>query len=347
MAAPVRLEAEIFTDPAVDALAALLGYADRDTAVGKLARLYAWQTEKYTDERPTYAVARAVLIGIFGVNGPVAMVEAGLATALPDGTFKIAGSDKPNGRTPGVTRVNWMWRGDRQRSEAGAESAKRRKAAGDPRGSSGTFAPLVGGQPTDDQRTTNEPPTDNQRPPNEPPSSPISDLLSPSGDLSLTAGARASGPPVVSAPPPVSADPSLRELLEHAIDRLNAARAAVDSAAPPLSPIQGQPGIDLLDHLRPLPPDRRLSTLNRAIDVMVDTLRTEGKPVDDIRLGMLAGARAWPKWCAGTVGGAAARQRGDPRRQSPADHRTGSAPPAAIHGTGVIDPRDIKPRPRP
>ena len=80
MAAPVRLEAEFFDDPDVAALATILGYEDRDTAAGKLARLFSWQTEKYTAERPTYAVPRSTLIGIFGARGPEAMVEAGLAT---------------------------------------------------------------------------------------------------------------------------------------------------------------------------------------------------------------------------------------------------------------------------
>lgn len=135
------------------------------------------------------------------------------------------------------------------------------------------------------------------------------------------------------------ADGDMRVLLDHAISRLNQARAAVDPAAPPLPPIQGQPGTDLLDHLRPLPVERRRATLDHAIDVMVATLRAEGKPVGEYRLAMLAGDRAWHRWCAGTVAGAAKGSRpsarGDP---------SGDTAPPATHGTGTIDPKSIRPR---
>ena len=186
MGAPVRLEAEFFDDPDVDALAELLGYPDRDMAAGKLARLYSWQTEKYTDERPTYAVPRSTLIGIFGVKGPDAMVEAGLATLQDDGLYKIAGSDKPNGRTPGKTRVNWLWLERQAQADRGR---KRAASAGDGARDQGRFtsAAPAGDQPATSRKHAGDQP---------PASSPFSVLRSPDPDLSLTARAGAEqGPP--------------------------------------------------------------------------------------------------------------------------------------------------------
>ena len=180
MSAPVRLEAEFFDDPAVDALATILGYADRDTASGKLARLYSWQTAKFTAERPTYAVPRSILIGIFGVGGPEAVVEAGLATLQGDGLYKIHGSDKPNGRTPGKTRVNWLWL-DRQ---AQAERGRRRSdAAGDDARNRGRFTSAV---PAADQPLTIRKHADDQPLT----SSLVSDLRTPDPEDTHTACAR-------------------------------------------------------------------------------------------------------------------------------------------------------------
>ena len=179
MAAPVRLECEFFDDPSIDALATILGYEDRDTAAGKLARLFSWQTEKYTAERPTYAVPRSTLIGIFGARGPEAMVEAGLATLQADGLYKIHGSDKPNGRTPGKTRVNWLWLERQAQAERGR---KRAASAGDGARDQGRFtsAAPAGDQPATSRKHAGDQP---------PASSPFSVLLL---KISLTPRARAS-----------------------------------------------------------------------------------------------------------------------------------------------------------
>jgi hypothetical protein len=122
MGAPVRMEAEVFTDPDVSALQKLLGLEQRATAVGLLAELWSWQTKHYTDEHPTYAVPRSILVGIFGLQGPQAMVDANLATEQPDGRFYIHGTDKPNGSNPEKTRINWMFKG---RAEQSARAKKR------------------------------------------------------------------------------------------------------------------------------------------------------------------------------------------------------------------------------
>lgn len=317
MAAPVRLEEEVFTDPAVDALAALLGLADRDSAVGKLARLWAWQTEHYTDAKPTYAVPRAILIGIFGARGPEAMVDAGLAALQPDGLYKIHGSDKPNGKkNPKKTRINWLYLERGQRKEAGTRSAEVRAEAGDPRGPGGQFGAL----PTADQRQTNGTPTADQRDAERPPSSPFSVLSSLPESLSPARGA-------------------LGALVDHAIDRLNAARRKVDPTASPIPLIADQPCRELLDHLRPIDAGERRAVLDRAIDVMLATLDARRDPVGEYRMAMLSGEKAWARWRDGTVAGA----RG---RDGPAGRATGRAPPARIDSTDEIDPTTIRPRPR-
>lgn len=179
MAAPVRLEGVVFTDPRVSALASLLRLERRATAVGLLAELYSWQTENYTDDRPTYSVPLAILVGIFGADGPQALVGADLAELQADGRYRIRGSDSPNGKDGKTTRVNWWHKGKIQRANAGARSAEARKNSQDHRGARGQF---VGG-------VVERPPNDSLPPPNDslnenltaaerPPNSLISDLVS-------------------------------------------------------------------------------------------------------------------------------------------------------------------------
>lgn len=236
MAAPVRLEAEFFDDPDVAALATILGYEDRDTAAGKLARLFSWQTEKYTAERPTYAVPRSTLIGIFGARGPEAMVEAGLATLQTDGLYKIHGSDKPNGRTPGKTRVNWLWLERQAQAERGR---KRAASAGDGARDQGRFtsAAPAGDQPATSRKHAGDQP---------PASSPFSVLRSPDPDLSHPAGGRATEPVdpgadwtadvpgKPDAPPPTRGADSILSLLVEAAAALNAERVRWSPDAPPI-----------------------------------------------------------------------------------------------------------------
>ena len=236
MAAPVRLEAEFFDDPDVAALATILGYEDRDTAAGKLARLFSWQTEKYTAERPTYPVPRPTLIGIFGARGPEAMVEAGLATLQADGLYKIHGSDKPNGRTPGKTRVNWLWLERQAQAERGR---KRAASAGDGARDQGRFtsAAPAGDQPETSRKHAGDQP---------PASSPFSVLRSPE-DPDLSHRAREAGPVTdatassdadipgrPSELPPARGQDSILALVTEAAAALNAERARLDASAPPI-----------------------------------------------------------------------------------------------------------------
>lgn len=99
-------------------------------------------------------------------------------------------------------------------------------------------------------------------------------------------------------------DRGLGALAEHAIDRLNAARAKVDPSARPIPVLVDEHGKSLMDHLRPIPVDDRRAVLDHAIDVMVSTLAADGAPVDEYRMGMLAGPRSWSRWRDGSVAGA-------------------------------------------
>ncbi len=119
-------------------------------------------------------------------------------------------------------------------------------------------------------------------------------------------------------------DRQLGGLVALAIDALNDARTKADPNARriPLTADGDAAARALMDHLRLVPPAERESTLRHAIDVMVSHLAAEGKPVDDIRLGMLAGSNAWPRWRDGKLhsGG----KRDGPRRQPSASR--GQAP---------------------
>ena len=128
-------------------------------------------------------------------------------------------------------------------------------------------------------------------------------------------------------------------LVDHAIDRLNAARRKVDPTASPIPLIADQPCRELLDHLRPIDAGERMAVLDRAIDVMLATLDARRDPVGEYRMAMLSGEKAWARWRDGTVAGA----RG---RDGPAGRATGRAPPARIDSTDEIDPTTIRPRPR-
>ena len=130
-------------------------------------------------------------------------------------------------------------------------------------------------------------------------------------DLSLGIAREAEAPP---APP---ARPALHELVDYAIDRLNAARREVDPDAPPIPVIADQPCRDLLDHLRPVPEADRRPTLDRAIDVMLATLAEERRPVGEYRMAMLSGPRSWARWRDGSVASARGRDGPAGRRAPP------------------------------
>lgn len=91
MAAAVTLSAEFFDDPSFDHLGVLLDI-DPDLARMKVARLWSWQTEHYSEERPTYVIPEGFVIGKLGAKGPAAMIEAGLAERRDGGLQIVTGS---------------------------------------------------------------------------------------------------------------------------------------------------------------------------------------------------------------------------------------------------------------
>lgn len=327
MGAPVRLEAEFFDDPAVDALATLLDYPDRDMAAGKLARLYAWQTEKFTADRPTYAVPRSILIGIFGVRGPDAIVEAGLATLQADGAYKIHGSDKPNGRTPGKTRINWLW----MESQAQAERGRRRAAAtGDGARANGRFtsAAPAGDQPeTSRKHAADQPLT----------SSLISDLSSLS-DLTHTQSAREASTPDQLPLSPTRDPDSPGALVMAAADRLTASRRAIDPRAMPISEGDGR-ARDVVARLREAGPAAR-ERLEHALRC-VEARATATKSIDPLGWASFASEAAWGFVMQSSVEGYAASggSRAGPRDGQPRRHPPQSASRGQITNTGphVLD----------
>lgn len=159
--------------------------------------------------------------------------------------------------------------------------------------------------------------------------------VSPSGG----AGARDPSTPAPRTPPgPTNA--------EHACDRLNEARRELDPSAPPVDPFTDPAGArELYDRLKGYPPPIQRQKLDHALDVLIAKVKADGGPADDLRLGMLAGEKAWPRWVNGTVAGVSKpRSRGDPTSRP----KTGLAATAEIvadRERPYVDP--FKPRDRP
>lgn len=288
--------------------------------------------------------------GVAGVaralDFPIEVVEAGIADLLDDGCLvSIPG---------GYCVRNYV---EAQTATMSDSSRKARQREADR-----ALAALAASAPTPTQEITPAPTAQPEHaPPNSQASSQIGHATSrdvtdshgesrsvtpsraePKEDLSLGcragagAGARSvdaaptpAPTPAKPAPPPRPAtawdpDRQLGGLVALAIDALNDARTKADPKARriPLTADGDAAARALMDHLRPIPSTERESTLRHAIDVMVSHLAAEGKPVDDIRLGMLAGERSWPRWRDGTVAGAG--KRDGPRRQPSASR--GQAP---------------------
>lgn len=85
MTAPVRIESRAWSDLRFATLARILGLADADHALIKVARLWSWQTEHFKAESPTYVIDRDTIESVLGDRGPEALVRAKLATETPDG----------------------------------------------------------------------------------------------------------------------------------------------------------------------------------------------------------------------------------------------------------------------
>jgi hypothetical protein len=96
--ARISIEAGAWTDPRFAMLARYLGLADAEHALIRCARVWAWQTERFTPDVPTYVVTAELLETLMGPGSPAALVRAGLAEEMPEG-FRIRGSEG---------RIEWL-----------------------------------------------------------------------------------------------------------------------------------------------------------------------------------------------------------------------------------------------
>lgn len=130
MGAAVRIEAAALSDTRFKVLAKLRSYQDSDLALMKCARIWAYQTDTYTPDEPTYIVSEDVIEAELGPGGAEDMVKAKLAERKPTG-FRIKGSEG---------RIEWLWK-KRNNGKKGGRPSKsanpgEEKPTGYPTGSS-------------------------------------------------------------------------------------------------------------------------------------------------------------------------------------------------------------------
>lgn len=310
-APPVRIESMAWTDHRYAALATYLGWAFPNLALIQMATIWRWQTEHYTDERPTYAVPEAVIVGALGIEGPVAAVRAELAELQTDGLYRIRGGRDSKGKS----RIDWLYR-DRQ---AQAERGRRRAARAHDEGRAGgrfTSGPPAGHQPAGvHPPAVGQPIT----------SSLVSGLRSDQNSLSGEPGPDQPSTVRTTHPEATAPGEAIGPLLEHAVDAINAARRSIDPDSEPIHPmeIHTPAGAGLRDRLRAVvPPTDRRRKLDHAISVLAARATAAGV-VDDLRLGYLGGEKSWPQLLAGSVKGAARSGAGPPRgRPAPRGQHT-------------------------
>lgn len=120
---PVRIEAEAWSDPKFPHLARLLGLGDGHFAIIKVAIIWAWQAENYTEESPCFVVPESVVEMALGEGSAPKLVRAGLAKEDPDGYF-ITGSNHK--------RTGWLFR-ERQKGKKGGDASAAAKRTRKPR----------------------------------------------------------------------------------------------------------------------------------------------------------------------------------------------------------------------
>lgn len=120
--ARVNIDSKAFGDGRFPRLAQLMSYQDRDTALGKMAKVWL-----ETVERETYSLPAWLIDQHLGEGGSKALVSAELGEELEDGSIRIRGTA---GRTE--------WLGDlRAMRQAGGKA----RAAGAKRGPNGQLLP--------------------------------------------------------------------------------------------------------------------------------------------------------------------------------------------------------------
>jgi len=119
MAAPVRIEAEAFSDERYEVLAAACGLVDADHARGKMARLW-----RQCTALGVYVLPASTVCAVLGPNGAVSIVESGLGELHEDG-IRIRG-------TRG--RIEWLKKLRSNAKKGGKAKAAKRQASGKPDG---------------------------------------------------------------------------------------------------------------------------------------------------------------------------------------------------------------------
>lgn len=298
-APPIRIESKAWTDTRYTTLALELGLAasESDTALIRCAAIWRWQTEHFTDDAPTYAVAPAVVNGALkSLDGARALVAADLAELEADGRLRIRGGRDDKGKS----RIDWLYR-ERERNRAKGEKRHR-----DAERAGGRFAtsrapaahqPDVGTEPAGDQPAT---------------SSLVSGLRSPEiPDLSLGARAPAHDPcapaPYTDADGPLDppgrapTTPGVGRMVRFvtlAVELLNAARLEINHAA---TRVHATPGDDMAAarHLRGATDDECERAIRHGVAVIAASVRAGREDFDKLRPGELFGPRRWSQWQAG------------------------------------------------
>lgn len=100
MSTRVNIEAEAWGDIRFATLARLCKLVDSDHALVKCARIWAWQTEHFTPESPTYVVDIDIVESVLGEGAAEILIRCRLAEPAPGGV-RIKGSEG---------RIEWLYR---------------------------------------------------------------------------------------------------------------------------------------------------------------------------------------------------------------------------------------------
>lgn len=118
MSGSVRIAAKAWGDLRFKTLARLCNFADEKHALIMCAQIWAWQTENYSPDNPTYVVDAEIIESALGDGGATAMVKARLADEIADGIatgYRIRGCEG---------EIEWLYK-LRKASRKGGEATKR------------------------------------------------------------------------------------------------------------------------------------------------------------------------------------------------------------------------------
>lgn len=115
MTAAVRIDSGAWDDWRFKALASLVGLADADHAIAKMAKVWAWQTERYSPESPTYVVSALLVETLVAPGAAAAVVRVELAEEVPEG-LRIRGA---------MGRIEWKWKTLQKARNGGAATSRK------------------------------------------------------------------------------------------------------------------------------------------------------------------------------------------------------------------------------